>query len=173
MIVSNWNLFRWLSNKEQWKGVFWDLCLFKVFAFQHNSRVYLLHQYAAGVHEYAAILGEERIEGYSGQGASLSVNQPFIGDQKTDSSLSLTISQWLEDFSSPGTMNTAEVGWQVYPARWTESNPDKRLAPHLFVHWTSEGYQLTGCYELTCPGFLQVDKNLGARWSTDSRSCEL
>jgi hypothetical protein len=60
----------------------------------------------AGVHEYAAILGEERIEGYSGQGASLSVNQPFVGDQKTDFSLSQL---WLEDFSSPGTMNTAEV----------------------------------------------------------------
>ncbi len=42
----------------------------------------------AGVHEYAAILGEERIEGYSGQGASLSVNQPFIRDQETDFSLS-------------------------------------------------------------------------------------
>jgi len=56
------------------------------------------------------------------------------------------------------TMNTAEVGWQVYPARWTESNPDKRLAPHLFVYWTSDGYQLTGCYDLVCPGFLQVDE---------------
>jgi hypothetical protein len=42
----------------------------------------------SGVHEYAGILGEERIEGYSGQGASLSVNQPFIADQQTDFSLS-------------------------------------------------------------------------------------
>ncbi|KAL4280559.1 hypothetical protein GQ457_03G041310 [Hibiscus cannabinus] len=40
-------------------------------------------------------------------------------------------------------VNTVEAGWQVY--RRTNYT-------RLFIFWTSDGYQRTGCYNLECPG---------------------
>jgi len=53
---------------------------------------------------------------------------------------------------------TAEVGWQNYPAMWGSQNSA------LFVYWTADDYNKTGCYNLTCPGFVQTDNSwtLGA-----------
>ncbi|XP_068647646.1 protein neprosin-like [Aristolochia californica] len=51
-------------------------------------------------------------------------------------------------------INTIEVGWQVYP------NMYGNTATHLFIYWTADGYQTTGCYNLKCSGFVQVDPNI-------------
>ncbi|XP_068640155.1 protein neprosin-like [Aristolochia californica] len=52
--------------------------------------------------------------------------------------------------SLPNTpVNTIEVGWQVSPTLYGN------YATHLFIFWTNNGYQ-TGCYNLRCPGFVQV-----------------
>ncbi|XP_068640122.1 protein neprosin-like [Aristolochia californica] len=51
-------------------------------------------------------------------------------------------------------INTIEVGWQVYPNMYGDT------ATHLFIYWTADGYQTTGCYNLRCSGFVQVDPNI-------------
>jgi hypothetical protein len=52
----------------------------------------------------------------------------------------------------PG-LQTAEVGWQNYPAHYGDNNS------HLFIYWTADGYKTTGCYNLDCVGFVQTDPN--------------
>ncbi|KAL4282242.1 hypothetical protein GQ457_03G041320 [Hibiscus cannabinus] len=48
-------------------------------------------------------------------------------------------------------LNIVEAGWQVYPG----TNYTR-----LFISWTRDGYQETGCYNLECPGFVQTSKKL-------------
>ncbi|KAL8262495.1 hypothetical protein R6Q59_023844 [Mikania micrantha] len=51
-------------------------------------------------------------------------------------------------------VNTIEVGWQVYPYLYGDNNT------RLFIFWTSDGYQTTGCYNLGCPGFIQTNNEI-------------
>ncbi|KAK8581176.1 hypothetical protein V6N13_144216 [Hibiscus sabdariffa] len=48
--------------------------------------------------------------------------------------------------------NSLKAGWRTYP----ETNYTR-----LFISWTSDGYQRTGCYNLECPGFVQTSNKLG------------
>ncbi|XP_068642020.1 protein neprosin-like, partial [Aristolochia californica] len=50
-------------------------------------------------------------------------------------------------------INTIEVGWQVYPDLYGNT------ATHLFTFWTNDSYT-TGCYNLRCSAFVQVDTNI-------------
>ncbi|XP_010523371.1 PREDICTED: uncharacterized protein LOC104801734 [Tarenaya hassleriana] len=51
-------------------------------------------------------------------------------------------------------INTIEVGWQVYPRFYGDNNP------RLFIYWTSDGYQRTGCYNHLCSGFVQTNNDI-------------
>lgn len=53
-----------------------------------------------------------------------------------------------------GPNQTAEIGWQNYPGKWGTQNPV------VFIYWTADNYSKTGCYNLDCPGFVQVDSKL-------------
>ncbi len=110
-------------------------------------------------HDYAVVAGPTNVGGYTGQGAVISVNDPFIGDPSAEFSLSQlwTIAGCYADSS----LNTAEVGSQVYPAFHPSYDP---LAPHLFIYWTRDAYQSTGCYNLDCMGVCPSGQDLGARW---------
>jgi hypothetical protein len=62
-------------------------------------------------------------------------------------------------------LQTAEVGWQVYPQMYGNTKPV------LFIYWTADAYQSTGCYNLTCSAFVQTNNAwpLGgafSSWST-------
>jgi len=59
--------------------------------------------------------------------------------------------QWYASLSSP--TQTAEVGWQNFPAMYHTQNSV------LFIYWTADGYRHTGCYNLTCPAFVQINRN--------------
>jgi hypothetical protein len=48
---------------------------------------------------------------------------------------------------------TAEVGWQNYPAFYGSENSA------LFIYWTADDYSSTGCYNLTCPAFVQTNNS--------------
>ncbi|XP_010524467.1 PREDICTED: uncharacterized protein LOC104802521 [Tarenaya hassleriana] len=51
-------------------------------------------------------------------------------------------------------LNTIEAGWQVYPDLYRDFNT------RLFVYWTRDGYQKTGCYNHVCPGFVQTNNGV-------------
>jgi hypothetical protein len=45
---------------------------------------------------------------------------------------------------------TAEVGWQNFPNKYGSQSS------RLFIYFTGDNYNSTGCYNLDCPGFVQV-----------------
>jgi hypothetical protein len=59
---------------------------------------------------------------------------------------------------------TAEVGWQNYPGYYGGENS------RLFIYWTADGYNHTGCYNLTCGAFVQTNNSwyFGAGWGNYS-----
>jgi hypothetical protein len=59
---------------------------------------------------------------------------------------------------------TVEGGWQVYPAKY---NTNKAA---FFIYWTADNYKKTGCYNLDCPGFVQINSDwaLGGTWASYS-----
>jgi hypothetical protein len=75
----------------------------------------------------------------------LNIWQPAIGANQV-----FSLSQhWYTAGSSAG-VQTIECGWQVYPALYGDARP------HLFTYWTADGYNKTGCYNLTCSAFVQT-----------------
>jgi len=62
-------------------------------------------------------------------------------------------------------LQTAEVGVQIFPQSYGTTKPV------FFTYWTADAYQRTGCYNLTCPAFVQTNRSwaLGGAispWST-------
>src|SRR6185295_10591980 len=61
-------------------------------------------------------------------------------------------------------LQTTEVGWTNYPGHFGVQKPV------LFIYWTANNYNGTGCYNLECAGFVQVDGEgwLGASFANYS-----
>lgn len=115
-----------------------------------------------GAHEYAVVELPQMSQSYGGISTTMSVNDPTLQDPNQEFSLSQV---WVVAGSySDSSINTAEVGWQVYPVLHPNDN---ELAPHLFIYWTSDAYRNTGCYNLGCSGFVQTDNSwvLGGTFS--------
>ncbi|KAI5412830.1 uncharacterized protein LOC127083391 [Lathyrus oleraceus] len=71
---------------------------------------------------------------------------------------------WVMSGTSGKDLNTVEAGWQVYPLIFKDNRS------RLFIYWTADDYQHTGCYNLYCPGFVHINKRiaLGAAISPTS-----
>ncbi|XP_058767840.1 protein neprosin-like [Vicia villosa] len=86
--------------------------------------------------------------GYHGAKASLNVWAPQVENGEESSSAKI----WVQ---SPTAKESIEAGWQVFPKQYGDHNP------RLFIYWTADAYQSTGCYNLHCPGFVQISKTIG------------
>ena len=87
-----------------------------------------------------------------------------IWDPTIDPSQVFSLSQHWYMGGSGANTQTAEVGWQVFPSLY------QNTSPVLFIYWTADNYQQTGCYNLTGPGFIQTNNAwpLGGALSTIS-----
>jgi hypothetical protein len=54
---------------------------------------------------------------------------------------------------SGATTQTAEVGWQNYPAKYGSQNSA------LFIYYTADNYSSTGCYNTDCGAFVQINSS--------------
>ncbi|KAI9774466.1 MAG: hypothetical protein M1839_001699 [Geoglossum umbratile] len=52
-----------------------------------------------------------------------------------------------------GSVQTIEGGWVVCPDKYHTSQSV------LFIYWTADWYDQTGCYNLDCAGFMQINSN--------------
>ncbi|HTR23023.1 MAG TPA: neprosin family prolyl endopeptidase [Terriglobales bacterium] len=94
------------------------------------------------VHHYA--FTQQNVKNLGGH-SDLNLWKPYVNLGKGDA---MSLSQHWYAGGSPN--QTAEIGWQNQPAYWgTEDSV-------LFVYWTADNYQSTGCYNLECDGFVQV-----------------
>ena len=96
-----------------------------------------------------------------GQTDTLSLWDPYV---YTSYGEIFSLSQSWTIGYSPVTQ-TAEVGWQNYPAFYGGQNS------RLFIYWTADDYNKTGCYNLTCRGFVQTNGSwyFGAGFSNYSK----
>jgi len=100
----------------------------------------------------------QNIQNYGGH-SFLNIWNPPIGSNQV-----FSLSQHWYLGGSGANTQTAEVGWQVFPVFYNATSPV------LFIYWTADNYQQTGCYNLERPGFVQTNNAwpLGGALSTIS-----
>ncbi|CAA6655359.1 unnamed protein product [Spirodela intermedia] len=86
-------------------------------------------------------------------GAKATIN---VWDPTIEGPNEFSLSQiWILSGSFDGSdLNSIEAGWQVSPELYGDSRP------RLFTYWTSDAYQVTGCYNLLCSGFVQTNNRI-------------
>ncbi|XP_057953154.1 protein neprosin-like isoform X2 [Malania oleifera] len=100
-------------------------------------------------HAIAYVGGADNI--YFGAKATINVWKPRI--QKASHEFSLA-QFWILSGSFGQDLNTIEAGWQVNPNLYGDSRT------RFFTYWTSDNYQATGCYNLLCSGFIQINSKI-------------
>jgi Neprosin len=93
-----------------------------------------------------------------GDSTNINVWRPYV---YTDIGEIFSLAQSWTIGQSSGPVQTAEVGWQNYPALYGTENPV------LFIYWTADGYNKTGCYNLDCGAFVQVNHSVAIGGSLD------
>lgn len=98
-----------------------------------------------------------------GDEADINLWRPYV---YTDIGEIFSLAQSWTIGGSGSATQTAEVGWQNYPAFYGTENS----VP--FIYYTADGYNKTGCYNLTCGKFVQVSKAItfGAAFAASSYS---
>ena len=97
-------------------------------------------QAATNAHRYA--IGYQSVTNYGGNS--------WLNLWNPSGNFSLS-QQWYVGGSGSGTQ-TVEGGWIHYPGKF-----GKRSV--LFIYWTANDYQSTGCYNLDCTAFVQTNNN--------------
>ncbi|KAL9233406.1 hypothetical protein vseg_008414 [Gypsophila vaccaria] len=102
--------------------------------------------------------GHEHAIAYTGlsqeiYGARATIN---VWDPSIEEINEFSLSQiWVLSGNFDGSdLNSIEAGWQVSPELYGDSRP------RLFTYWTSDSYQATGCYNLLCSGFVQMNTRI-------------
>ncbi|PWA95288.1 hypothetical protein CTI12_AA051110 [Artemisia annua] len=92
------------------------------------------------------------VEGDKFYGAKATMN---VWEPKIQQANEFSLSQiWILGGSFGEDLNSIEAGWQVSPDLYGDNNT------RLFTYWTSDAYQATGCYNLLCSGFIQINNNI-------------
>ena len=86
-----------------------------------------------------------------GGNSNLNIWSPYVDMARGEE---FTLSQEWYLGGSGDSLQTVEVGWQNYP----RFNGDQNS--RLFIYWTADNYNATGCYNLDCPAFVQTDSSV-------------
>ncbi|KAI3843634.1 hypothetical protein MKX03_021034 [Papaver bracteatum] len=81
---------------------------------------------------------------YYGGRAQISIANPSVDPDKFS-----TGQIWIQNGPAKE-VNSIEFGWAVYPQLFGDNKT------RVFGLWTADGFQKTGCYNMLCPGFVQV-----------------
>ncbi|KAI3880024.1 hypothetical protein MKW92_006740 [Papaver armeniacum] len=81
---------------------------------------------------------------YYGGSAKITVANPRVDPDKFS-----TGQIWIQNGPSEE-LNSIEFGWAVYPQLFGDNKT------RVFGLWTADGFEQTGCYNMLCPGFVQV-----------------
>ncbi|CAN6373651.1 unnamed protein product [Urochloa humidicola] len=102
---------------------------------------------ATSGHQYA--VASSPAGNYYGTKITINLWKPTV-----ESTQDFSLTQLWIDAGSNNDINTIEAGWQVYPYLYGDANP------RLFIYWTRDAYQKTGCYNLGCSGFVQTNNQI-------------
>ncbi|CAL5204835.1 unnamed protein product [Lathyrus oleraceus] len=87
---------------------------------------------------------------FNGAQANINVWNPRV-DKPEDFT---TAQMWLKAGYGRDNFESVESGWIVNPKLYGDHST------RLFVYWTKDTYRTTGCFDLTCSGFVQTNKNI-------------
>ncbi|KAM0827174.1 hypothetical protein ACQ4PT_068363 [Festuca glaucescens] len=90
---------------------------------------------------------------YYGAKATINVWEPKI-QQPNEFSLSQLWILGGGGGSFGADLNSIEAGWQVSPDLYGDKNTK------MFTYWTSGAYQVIGCYNILCSGFIQINSEI-------------
>jgi hypothetical protein len=112
-------------------------------------------------HAYAHEL--QNVKNFGGYGV-LNLWDPQVITQTPYDQIFSLAQHWYAGGSGAG-LQTAEVGWQDYPQKYSITKSV------LFIYWTADAYQRTGCYNLECVAFVQTNSSvhLGAGFANYSK----
>ncbi|KAK4253612.1 hypothetical protein QN277_010263 [Acacia crassicarpa] len=96
-------------------------------------------------HEYA--IAYTKGDRYYGAQAHMNAWKPNV-QQRDEFSISQL---WVINIDDSNNLNTIEAGWTVNPDLYGD------YRTRLFTYWTSDSYRDTGCYNLLCSGFVQLN----------------
>ncbi|MCO5612774.1 hypothetical protein L7F22_067044 [Adiantum nelumboides] len=84
---------------------------------------------------------------FTGAVSRISINTPSVEEDE------VSIAQiWVVvNRDSDDDYSTLEAGWIIQPAVFEDGDP------RLFIYWTNDDYNQTGCFNRICPGFVQTD----------------
>ncbi|KAI3886445.1 hypothetical protein MKX03_036732 [Papaver bracteatum] len=102
---------------------------------------------------YHFVSVEPSVGQYYGGKTTVTIENPIVGyDQFSSAQI------WVQN-GPEEEINSIESGWAVHPMLFGDN------ATRLFSRWTADGFKNTGCYNMLCPGFVQVhpDYNFGSR----------
>ena len=102
-----------------------------------------VHASAADVHRWA--WGDQQVDNHGGD-SRLNVWKPNVAPG------TMSLSQHWYVGTGEGLKQTVEGGWQVLPSKYNTTNPV------LFIYYTPDNYA-TGCYNLDCNAFVQVNNS--------------
>ncbi|XP_024930926.3 protein neprosin [Ziziphus jujuba] len=86
---------------------------------------------------------------YTGAKGDIRVYNPFVeSDDEYSTSQICLVNGPYYDFES------VESGWAVNPSVYGDRQT------RLFVYWTADASKTTGCFDLTCPGFVQTSDEI-------------
>ncbi|XP_057425626.1 uncharacterized protein LOC130718991 [Lotus japonicus] len=108
-----------------------------------------LDSYVARQNHSKAILFTEGYRFLGGKG-DIKVCWPTVekDDEYSTSQVSLLNGEAYNDYE------LVEAGWMVNPGVYGDRST------RLFVYWTADGSRKTGCFDLTCPGFIQTSNEI-------------
>ncbi|KAI3986893.1 hypothetical protein MKX01_014594 [Papaver californicum] len=114
-----------------------------------NAKPMHTNDYPVTQMKYRFVSIEENIPGkaYFGATASITGHNLTVGlDQFSTSQI------WIQN-GGPEGANSIQFGIAKYPLIFGDSHS------RLFGYWTADGDLMTGCFNIRCPGFVQVSRN--------------
>ncbi|KAL3676349.1 hypothetical protein R1sor_026297 [Riccia sorocarpa] len=106
---------------------------------------------ATVAHEYAKYQFSSGSALYRGAKGYFNVWKPSV---EASYEFSLTQLRLAAGSSVQKDLNTIDVGWRVYNSTYYDA------LPHLFISWTTINGESEGCYDLQCPGFVQISSKV-------------
>ncbi|KFK37235.1 hypothetical protein AALP_AA4G231500 [Arabis alpina] len=99
-------------------------------------------------HQHAIMYVEDGV--FYGAKAKINVWKPNV-EMPNEFSLAQI---WVLGGNFNSDLNSIEAGWQVSPQLYGDNRT------RLFTYWTSDAYQGTGCYNMLCAGFVQINRDI-------------
>ncbi|KAI3837136.1 hypothetical protein MKX03_022185 [Papaver bracteatum] len=99
-------------------------------------------------HHFVSVEELSERKTYFGGAANMSVHGLELNSDEFSTS-----QIWIQNGPSEK-LNSIELGWMAYPTLFGDNSS------RLFGYWTADGSKQTGCFNMLCPGFVQVHSEI-------------